>query len=181
MKRRQFVQAIPFLSASPVLFAQAFAQTIGKLDTASGESVGEPLPRFFSAPQLAALRRLSDLIVPANAEMPGALDARAPEFLDFLVGESPASVQALYRSGLDTLNSRATAKYGRAFAALDAAQADALLDPLRVAWTWKEPADPFANFLRHAKADVLTATTNSREWITAGRGGGTGTYWLPAE
>ena len=169
------------MSASPALFRQAFAQAIAKLDTASVDSVGEPLPRFFSGSQMAALRRLSDLIVPPNAEVPGALDARTPEFLDFLVGDSPASVQALYRSGLDSLNSRATAKFGRAFAALDASQADALLDPLRVEWTWKEPADPFANFLRHAKADVLTATTNSREWITAGRGGGNGTYWLPAE
>ena len=113
--------------------------------------------------------------------MPGALDAHAPEFLDFLVGESPASVQTLYRSGLDTLNSRATAKYRRVFAALDAGQADTLLEPLRLAWTWKEPADSFANFLRHAKADVLTATVNSREWNAVGRGGGAGTYWLPAE
>lgn len=181
MKRRWFVQAIPFLSASPALFAQA----ITKLDTASTDSVGKPLPRFFSAPQLAALRRLSDLIAPAVGDMPGALDAGAPEFLDFLVGESPKNMQMLYRSGLDTLNSSATAKYGRSFAALDAIQADAVLDPLREAWTWKEPTDPFANFLRHAKADVLTATANSHEWVIAAQrgrgGGGNGTYWLPAE
>lgn len=181
MKRRRFVQAIPFLYASPALFAQAIA----KIEGAKPDTVGTPLPRFFSTPQLAALRRLSDIIVPAIVTRPGALDAGAPEFLDFLVGQSPAPVRTLYRTGLDSLNTRATAKYGKAFAALDDKQTDALLSPLREPWTWKEPTDPFAVFLRHAKADVLTATMNSREWITGSErahgSGGNGTYWLPPE
>jgi hypothetical protein len=182
MKRRHFVQSIPFLYASPALFAQAIA----KLDVTSTDAVGAPVSRFFSTTQLAALRRLSDIIMPSIAGAPGAIEAGAPEFLDFLVGQSPVPVRTLYRTGLESLNTRATAKYSKAFAALDNEQADVLLSPLREAWTWKEPTDPFAVFLRHAKADVLTATMNSREWITAsqrGRGGsgGNGTFWLPPE
>lgn len=181
MKRRQFVQSLPFLYSSPGLFAQAIA----KLDSTSTDAVGKPVPRFFSAPQLAALRRLSDMILPAIAGAPGAIDAGAPEFLDFLIGESPQPGQTLYRSGLDALNTRGTARYGRAFAVLDDTQADAVISPLREPWTWKEPADPFAAFLRQAKADILTATLNSREWITAAQrnrgSAGNGTYWLPPE
>jgi hypothetical protein len=181
MKRRQFVQSIPFLYSSPALFAQAIA----RLDTAATDAVGKPVPRYFSAPQLAALRQLSDIILPSIAGAPGAREAGAPEFLDFLIGESPPASQTLYRSGLDALNTRANAQFSRAFAALDGTQADALLAPLREPWTWEEPSDTFAAFLRQAKSDILTAALNSREWITAAQrnrgGAGNGTYWLPPE
>lgn len=196
MKRRRFIQSIPLLYASPALYAQSIA----KIEIASPGAVGQPVSRFFSAPQFAALRRLSDIILPRISEAPGALDAGAPEFLDFLVGESPLPTRSLYRNGLDALNAQASAKFGKAFAAIDDTQADDLLAPLRKPWTWQAhgpelacstcastliPADPFAAFLQHAKADILTATTNSREWITAAQrsrgGGGNGTYWLPAE
>jgi Gluconate 2-dehydrogenase subunit 3 len=181
MQRRRFVQAIPFLYSSPALLAQAIA----KLDGAATDAVGRPLPHFFSATQFAALRRLSDLILPAISENPGALEAGAPEFLDFLIGQAPLPTRVVYLSGLDALNAHATAKYSKAFAGLDDTQADALLGPLHEPWTWKEPTEPVALFLRHAKSDILTATMNSREWITAtqrNRGSaGNGTYWLPAE
>jgi len=112
---------------------------------------------------------------------PGALDAGAPEFLDFLVGQSPTPTKNLYRTGLDTLNARANTKYGKAFAAVSPEQADELLAPLRDAWTYDEPRDPFAQFLRHAKADVLTATLNSREWLASTKRSGNGAFWLPPE
>jgi len=62
-----------------------------------------------------------------------------------------------------------------------------LLAPLRAAWTYDPPADPFARFLREAKQDIRTATMNSREWVTAAasaggrRGGGVGLYWYPLD
>lgn len=196
MKRRSFVRSIPLLYASPALFAQSLA----KLDTVTPGAVGQPVTRFFTAAQIAALRRLSDLILPSIGGAPGALDAGAPEFLDFLVGQSPLPTRTLYKTGLDALDAHAAAKFGKTFARLDGKQADDILSPLRQPWEWRAhkpelacstcagsliPADPFADFLQHAKADILTATTNSREWITANArargGGGNGTYWLPAE
>jgi len=181
MKRRRFVQSISLLYGSPALFGQAIA----RLDTLTTDAAGKPVPKFFSAGQLAALRRLSDLILPAGSDTPDALEAGAPEFLDFLIGQSPQPLRTLYRSGLEALNTRAVARYGKAFATLDDSKADRLLSPLGQPWTWKPPADPFADFLRHAKADILMATTNSREWVTAAQrnrgAGGNGTYWLPPE
>jgi len=67
---------------------------------------------YFSPEQFAALRRLSELIAPAMNGAPGALEVETPEFLDFLLGESPADRQALYRTGLDELNSRAQQRFG---------------------------------------------------------------------
>lgn len=177
MKRRRFVQSLPLLSSTPALLAQ---------QVATPDTVANPVPRFFSPPQLAALRRLSDLIMPAISGTPGALEAGAPEFLDFLVGASPLPRRALYRSGLDALNTRAIAAFGKAFTALDDTQAATLLTPLGDPWTWKDPKDVFAAFLRTAKADILAATVNSREWIAvvsqrSRNANGIGTYWLPSE
>jgi hypothetical protein len=59
---------------------------------------------------------------------------------------------------------------------------------LRAPWTYEPPADPLARFLQAAKADVRTATVNSREFNMAGaaQGGGRrfgaqGLYWLPLD
>jgi hypothetical protein len=182
MKRRRFVQSLPLLSATPALRAQQQVSS----HVSAPDAVAKPVPRFFSPPQLAALRRLSDLIMPAIAGTPGALAAGAPEFLDFLIGASPLPRRALYRSGLDALNTRAIAAFGKAFTALDDEQAATLLTPLRDPWTWKDPKDVFAVFLRTAKADILAATVNSREWIEvvsqrSRNANGIGSYWLPSE
>jgi hypothetical protein len=176
MRRRRFVQSLPLLSSTPALLAQQ--------EVASADAVAKPVPRFFSPPQLAALRRLSDIIMPAIAGTPGALEAGAPEFLDFLIGASPLPRRALYRSGLDALNSRAIAAFGKAFTGLDDTQAVTLLTPLLE--RTNDPKDVFAAFLRTAKADILTATVNSREWIAVvsqrnRSANGIGTYWLPSE
>jgi hypothetical protein len=197
MKRRKFIQtlAVTPAAALPVV-AEAKAQTpagaqrpqeeAAKLETASLDVAGETTPRFFSAPQLAALRKLSNIILPPLAGMPGALEAGASEFLDFLIGKSPADRQQLYKGGLDALNAQATKRFGKAFAEVTDAQAAELLAPLKQAWTYEPPADPFARFLREAKQDIRNATLNSREYATASssggrRGGGLGQYWYPID
>jgi hypothetical protein len=189
MRRRRFVQALAAVPAAPALVAQqastrsAVTDELPKLSEFSVPDAGaEPVPKFFSAPQFAALRRLSDLILPAIGDTPGALDARAPEFLDFLISVSPSARKTLYRLGLDALNVTARSKFARQFAELDAAQADQVLGPLHERWTNAPPKDLQADFLRAAKSDILTATVNSREWIEVvskrSRGaGGTALFW----
>lgn len=157
-----------------------------KLEIAALDVGGETVPRFFSAPQFAALRKLSDILMPPLNGLPGALEAEAPEFLDFLIGKSPADRQQLYKAGLDALNAQALRQFKQAFAEVDEAQAATLLAPLRQPWTYEPPADPFARFLREAKQDVRTATQNSRAYVAAGatggrRGGGMGQYWYPLD
>jgi hypothetical protein len=139
------------------------------LATGKRDAVGEPVPHFFTQPQLAALRRLSDLFMPAMNGNPGALEARTPEFLDFLVSQSPADRKQLYRSGLDLLNSRAAKQFGKPFADLDAKQADTIVRPLMVLvpWEFELPKEPSARFIRAAHDDIRAATRNSREWSAA--------------
>ncbi len=196
MKRRRFIQtlaATPAVALPVTTELQAQqgaparpAEDTPKLETAVPDVAAEPVPRFFNAPQFAALRKLCDILAPPLNGLPGALEAEAPEFLDFLLGQSPADRQQLYRAGLDALNAQALRQFKKTFAAVGEAQAATLLAPLRAAWTYEPPADPFARFLREAKQDVRTATQNSRAYATAGssggrRGGGMGQYWYPLD
>lgn len=199
MRRRRFIQT---LAATPAVALPVTAELQAqqgaparpaptteeapKLEIASLDVGGETVPRYFSAQQFAALRKLSAILVPPLNGLPGALEAEAPEFLDFLVSKSPADRQQLYKAGLDALNAQALRQFKKAFAEVDEAQATTLLAPLRQPWTYEPPADPFARFLREAKQDVRTATQNSRVYVAAGstggrRGGGMGQYWYPLD
>ncbi len=198
MRRRGFVKALAAIPAAPALFGQQPAPAppatpvrppsdeLPILTPSTPDTAAEMIPRFFTAEQFSALRRLSDILMPAMNGAAGALDAKAPEFLDFLVGQSPADRQHIYVSGLDALNTQSKKRFGQTFAGLDAAQAESLLVSLRQPWTFGEPADPIANFLRVAKQDVRTATVNSHEYSAANSSGGRrsnggGLYWLPLD
>jgi len=197
MKRRRFVQALAALPAVPLAAQQAppappapargagrgaaAAEDLPKLDIAFPDDAAQGVLRFFTPPQLAALRRLGDLLMPANSTSPGALAAGAPEFLDFLIGDSGADRQQVYRAGLDGLNAQARRQFNKTFAETDNSQADALLSSLRQPWTYADPADPVARFLRAAKADLRTATVNSRAASNGRRFAGSGLYWYPLD
>ena len=58
--------------------------------TETVDDVAETDATFFSAVQMATLVHLSSILLPPLGDMPGALDAETPQFLDFLIGDSPA-------------------------------------------------------------------------------------------
>ncbi|HEY6987736.1 MAG TPA: gluconate 2-dehydrogenase subunit 3 family protein [Bryobacteraceae bacterium] len=194
MKRRSLLRAAAALPAAGLLRAQqpvvppqpapAAMEEIPVIESTIPDTAAATVASYFSPEQFATLRRLSDLIAPAMQGAPGAMEAEAPEFLDFLIGESPADRQTLYRTGLDELNDRAQQQFEAPFARLTAEQADRVLAPLRAAWTVNP--DPVTQFLRTAKQDILQATQNSHTWIREvskreRSAGGLGMYWLPIE
>jgi hypothetical protein len=153
MKRRRFITAIAAAPVAPALLAQQQtpvspatpaapapvgrgggrggggrgAQVVPQIELTELDAVGDTTPKFFTAAQFAALRKLSGILLPPLKGSPGALDTDAPEFLDFLIGVSPVERQQLYRNGLDYLNAQAHRQFGKAFAEIDAAQADVLI------------------------------------------------------
>ncbi|MGA2118996.1 MAG: gluconate 2-dehydrogenase subunit 3 family protein [Bryobacteraceae bacterium] len=205
MKRRRFLQAIAAAPAAPLAAQQAAppapppgqsraGQAAPPLQTTAADLAAEPTaPAFFTPDQFAALRRLGSLLQPPINGHPGAPEAGAPEFLDFLLGVSPPDRQLLYRNGLHALNAQAGKQFEKSFADLDDRQADAILRPLLVAIPWPEdlPRDPLRHFLAQAQRDFRAATENSREWAASdaasgrrrgrGFGGGSGLYWLPID
>jgi hypothetical protein len=142
---------------------------------------------FFTAQQMTALRKLSDTLVPSLNGYPSAQQAGTPEFIDFLIGVSPANQQHLYQSGLDRLNADAKKQFGTSFAQLDAEQVGKVLRPGLATWMVDHPpADPFQHFFAIAHRDIRAATMNSEAWsaaaIAAGeRAPGIGLYWSPID
>jgi len=197
MKRRRFFKTIAALPAVPALIAETpppqapagGGSNIPAFPQTSVDLVADTVPRFFTADQYAALRRLSALFMPPLDGNPGAIECEAPEFLDFLIGAELPDRQKLYRSGLDMLNATAKKKFKKSFADLDDADADAIVRPLLkpVAWEYDPPKDPSEHFIAQARRDIRAATQNSREWATAGassgrrRFGGAGVYLMPID
>ena len=105
------------------------ADDLPAFELTSPDAVAKSAPRFFGAPQFASFARLGDVLMPAVENEPGALDARAPEFLDFLLSESPAELQVLYRNGVHELDARSTRALKRPFVKLTAAEAAPILAP----------------------------------------------------
>jgi hypothetical protein len=158
------------------------------LDVTPPDSVAEPVTRFFTPAQFAALHLLSGLIQPPMKGNLGALDCGVPEFLDFLIGVSPADRQQLYRNGLDALNAQAKKQFAKSFAELDEAQAHTILQPMLAAVPWPKepPKDPLKAFLFAVREDVPMATRNSPEYAAAAasagrRAGGSGLVWKPID
>jgi hypothetical protein len=130
--------------------------------------------------------------MPPLKNNPGAIEAQAPEFLDFLISASPDDRQKLYLTGLDSLEEQSKDKFQKSFCDLDAQQANTILRPLLTARPWPQdlPSDPVKNFMAQVHEDLRTATVNSREWAAAAEKSGhiftrgsrtSGFYWRPID
>ena len=168
-------------------------------------------PHFFTHQQFATLRQLCVLMMPALNGYPSAVEAGAPEFLDFLVGATPAGQQQsyvaahagsaparqvvtgstdrqhMYVTGLERLESEALQRFSKSFAALNPDQADTLLSPALSPWMADHPPrDSFQRFINVVHQDIRTATINSAGWSAAAmaageRAPGIGLYWSPID
>jgi hypothetical protein len=203
VKRRGFFKTFAALPAANALIAQtpsanqqttrqapaAGRSNIPSFEETAPEAVADSQTGFFTPAQFAALRRLSALFMPPLSGNPGAVECQTAEFLDFLIGVSPADRQKLYRDGLELLNSKANQRFQKSFADLEDAQADATVRPFLtpIAWEYDLPTEPGQHFIAQARRDIRTATQNSREWAMAAeasgrrRFGGGGTYILPID
>jgi hypothetical protein len=209
MKRRKFVESLlalpalqtaasaqqanpPAQSNTPARVLPQQPQEVPKLAVVQVDLVSETDQRFFSSDQFAALEKLGATLMPPLKGNPGALDADAPDFLDFLISVSPEDRQKLYRDGLDGLNQQAKKQFDKRFSDLDSSQVDAILQPLLVARAWPLdfPSDPMKNFLAQVHDDLRTATENSKEWADSahksqrrerGFNRSVGYYWRPID
>jgi hypothetical protein len=147
------------------------------------DSVAQTNAYFFNEQRLATLRRLSEILLPSLKGYPGAKEAGTPEFIDFLIGVSPADRQQMYQTGLDRLDAEAKQHFGIAFSMLDKTQADQLLRPwLRTWMTDHPPTEPHAYFINIAHSDIRTATINSQPWSEARKQmPDMELYWFPVD
>jgi len=179
--------APPAVAPAPVPWMHGLMEAkplpIGSL---APDSVAQTNANFFTDRQFATLERFSEIMVPPYKGYPGAIEAGAPKFLDFLIGVSPPERQRMYQSGLDRLNAEATTKFNLAFAELTPEQADQLIRPWLRAWMENNPpTEPYANFINVAHADIREATQNSQAWSDAQQAKGqqprVDLYWYPVD
>jgi hypothetical protein len=155
--------------------------------TAVSEGIAEAKLSFFTAPLMGSLKRLCDLLVPPMGDKPGALEAGTPQFLDMLIGQSPAPRRNIYLAGLEWLEAEAQKKYKLPFSKLDDAHASALLKPwLRTWMSDHPPVESHADFVNVAHDDIREATVNSEAWADVPSTGTqdrtpVGVYWSPID
>jgi Gluconate 2-dehydrogenase subunit 3 len=230
MKRREFVKAAVTAAAAaiaqqkPAIAQQAPAPPAapgrrdgGDQDTPPrspatvADLVATGAPHFFNQRQFGTLRQLCALMMPPLNGFPSAVEAGVPEFLDFLVGATPAGRQQsyvatlagsaparqvvtgstdrrqMYAAGLERLESEAQRRFSKSFAALNPDQAEALLAPALEPWMADHPPrDSFQRFINVAHQDIRTATMNSVAWSAVAvalgdRAPGVGLYWSPID
>lgn len=83
---------------------------------------------FFEDREMALLDRLAEMIIPADQHSLGAHEAKVNSYIDLVVGNSPASVQANWRKRLAAFDGLAQEKHGKPFLNLDASTQAALLN-----------------------------------------------------
>lgn len=143
--------------------------------------------RYFTPARYATLIAFSKAVMPGGQGYPGAVDAGAPEFLDFLIGGSPAERQAMYNSGLDRLNADSMKECKVPFAQADAKQVDMVIRPHLRAWINDHPpTEPHLLFVNQVHRDIREATLSSPAYAKAAeaagdRTPGIGLYVAPLE
>jgi gluconate 2-dehydrogenase gamma chain len=71
-------------------------------------------PKFLTKHEFATMRKLSDIIIPADAHSKGAIDAGAAEYIDFLSSRSPEFAQ-IFTGGLGWLDGIMQRRYQHTF------------------------------------------------------------------
>jgi hypothetical protein len=80
------------------------------------EGAGAPYtPKFFTPHEWRTVRALSDMIIPKDERSGSATDAKAPEFIDFMLmdKETSEASKVSMRGGLSWLDAEHRHRYGR--------------------------------------------------------------------
>ena len=83
--------------------------------------------RFFTLTEMTSIVMMSDLIIPADEQSPGAKDAGVPAFIDLMVSESSVETKNLWRNGLAAIDQLCNKEFGHPFGTLKSEQQVAVL------------------------------------------------------
>jgi gluconate 2-dehydrogenase gamma chain len=95
--------------------------------TAEARAKGDYKPKCFTPHEYATLRRLAELIMPPEEHSKGALEAGAPEFIDFLCSIND-ELSAIYTGGMGWLDEQMKRRYEKAFVDAKPEQQTGMLD-----------------------------------------------------
>lgn len=107
------------------------------------------VPKFFTEPEWKTVRTLADIVLPKDERSGSATEAGVPEFMDFILIDSPSSGESM-RKGLAWLEGECGNRFGKPFSACTEAERTTVLND--IAWPkqakpeMKEGADFFSQF-----------------------------------
>ena len=90
---------------------------------------GKYKPKVFNEHEWATLKRLSELIVPADARSGSAVDAGAPQFIDVLCSQN-AELTAIFTGGISWFDAEMRRRAGKEFVTAAPAEQTAMLDAI---------------------------------------------------
>jgi gluconate 2-dehydrogenase gamma chain len=115
------------------------------------------VPKFFPAHEFKTLQTLCQMIIPADSDSGGAIEAGAPEFIDLLTSEN-TEYQRIMGGGLLWLDATCSDRYEKIFLDCSQSQQKEILD--QIAYRNNALSDPslsqgieFFSFLRNMTAD----------------------------
>jgi len=116
-------------------------------------------PKYFDAHGYKTLQALCEMILPADADSGGAMEAGAPEFIDLLTSEN-ADYQSVLGGGMKVLDSTCVSRYGKAYLECTPQQQSEILDLIAyrknaVKDESLSQAMEFFSLLRNLTADVF--------------------------
>jgi hypothetical protein len=91
------------------------------------KTAAAPSLKALTAEQYATLEALTEAIIPADERSPGAKQARVADYIDLLLSEADDARRQQWTEGLAALDADATARFGKPFLKLDAAQVETVL------------------------------------------------------
>ncbi len=140
-------------------------------------------PKFLQAREYKILQILADLIIPADAESKGALDAGAPEFIDLLCSQNE-ELGSIYTGGLGWLDAETRRRFSANFAEVNQAQRLELLNLIAYRKNDSPELGPGIHFFAWVRKMVVDAYyTHSAGIAQVGYIGNSGmtTFQVPAE
>lgn len=108
MERRQVFRIIASGAASATLAA-------GQHQRHASFSAAGYQPRFFSPSDYEVIDRLADIIIPSDAQSPGAHAAGVAFYIDTMLHYAEPALQQRWRGGLSAVKDLARAKFGKDF------------------------------------------------------------------
>src|SRR5579871_2238310 len=113
-------------------------------------------PKFLTRHEFATMKRLSDIIIPADDHSKGAIDAGAAEYIDFLSSRSPEFAQ-IFTSGLGWLDNQMQKRYQHTFIETKPDQQLEMLDLIAYRKNLTPELSPGIIFFRFARNVVVDA------------------------
>jgi hypothetical protein len=140
MNRREALTLIAISPIATALGTRPAAAAPATTPAAAAARAARVAPglKFFTEHEFATVSALADMVMPADERSGSATDAKVPEFMDFMLSDSPRDSDRLaMRGGLAWLDAESRGRYQKDFVDLAPEQRTAVVDD--IAWPEKAP------------------------------------------